>query len=64
MLCKTIILSNSQNLSSNAPKGILTLINQNNLVTGKIRLYNLTLPQTTKILIYFTPINLICQCFF
>ena len=52
MLCKTIILSNSQNLSSNAPKGILTLTNQNNLVTGKIRLYNLTLPQTTKIGLY------------
>lgn len=52
MLCKTVILSNSQNLSSNAPKGILTLTNQNNLVTGKIRLYNLVLPQTTKIGLY------------
>lgn len=52
MLCKTIILSNSQNLNNN-PKGILTLSNENNYILGKIRLYNLnTLPKTTKIGLY------------
>ena len=52
MLCKTIILSNSQNLNNN-PKGILTLTNENNYILGKIRLYNIdTLPQSTKIGLY------------
>ena len=52
MLCKTIILSNSQNLNNN-PKGILTLSNENNYIMGKIRLYNIqTLPQSTKIGLY------------
>lgn len=53
MFCKTIILSNSQNLNSNAPKGILTLSNTNGEIKGKIRLYNLqTLPLNTKLGIY------------
>lgn len=53
MYCKTIILSNCENSSSNSPKGILTLSNQNNTTIGKIRLYNiLSLPQGTKIGIY------------
>lgn len=52
MFCKTIIL-NSQNVNSNAPKGILTLSNQNNTTIGKIRLYNIiSLPQDTKIGLY------------
>ena len=53
MFCKTIILSNSENLTSNAPKGILTLSKENCQVQGKIRLYNLiSLPQSTKIGLY------------
>ena len=53
MLCKTIILSNSQNLNNNSPKGILTLSKEGNSVLGKIRLYNISqLPLTTKIGIY------------
>ena len=53
MFCKTIILSNSETLTSNAPKGILTLSNENNSIKGKIRLYNLiSLPQSTKIGLY------------
>ncbi len=53
MFCKTIILSNSSNLNSNAPKGILTLSSSDNGIIGKIRLYNLaTLPINTKIGIY------------
>lgn len=63
MLCKTIILSNSQNLN-NSPKGILTLSNENNYIMGKIRLYNITtLPKSTKIglyideKVYTSPIN-------
>ena len=53
MFCKTIILSNSENLTSNAPKGILTLSKENSMVKGKIRLYNLSyLPQSTKIGLY------------
>lgn len=53
MFCKTIILSNSENLNNNAPKGILTLSKENNQVKGKIRLYNIcTLPQNTKIGLY------------
>ena len=53
MFCKTIILSNSQNLASNSPKGILTLSEENRNITGKIRLYNVTaLPQGTKIGLY------------
>ena len=53
MFCKTIILSNSSNLSSNAPKGILTLSKQNNFVKGKIRLYNLaSLPTSSKLGLY------------
>ncbi len=53
MFCKTIILSNSENLNSNAPKGILTLSCDNHATIGKIRLYNmLTLPQSTKIGLY------------
>ena len=52
MLCKTIILSNSQNLNNN-PKGILTLSNENNYTKGKIRLYNIdALPKSTKIGLY------------
>ena len=52
MLCKTIILSNSQNLNNN-PKGILTLSNENNYILGKIRLYNIdALPKSTKIGLY------------
>lgn len=52
MLCKTIILSNSQNLNNN-PKGILTLTNENACLKGKIRLYNIdTLPTSTKIGLY------------
>lgn len=50
MLCKTIILSNSQNLNSNSPKGILTLTKENRFVKGKIRLYNImALPASTKL---------------
>ena len=53
MYCKTIILSNCENSSSNSPKGILTLSNQNSTTIGKIRLYNIiSLPQGTKIGIY------------
>lgn len=53
MVCKTIILSNSENISNNAPKGILTLSNENNVIKGKIRLYNLlSLPQSTKLGLY------------
>lgn len=53
MFCKTIILSNSENLTNNAPKGILTLSKENNHIKGKIRLYNLsTLPTNTKIGLY------------
>lgn len=53
MFCKTIILSNSENLTTNAPKGILTLSKDNNMIKGKIRLYNLiSLPQSTKIGLY------------
>ena len=53
MLCKTIILSNSENLTNNAPKGILTLSKENNIVSGKIRLYNLhSLPASAKVGIY------------
>ncbi len=53
MLCKTIILSNSENLTNNAPKGILTLTKENNIISGKIRLYNLaSLPQSTKVGLY------------
>ncbi|MBQ3502208.1 MAG: hypothetical protein IJA72_00895 [Clostridia bacterium] len=52
MFCKTIILSNSSNLS-NAPKGILTLSKDSNRVKGKIRLYNISaLPINTKIGLY------------
>lgn len=52
MLCKTIILSSSQNLNNN-PKGILTLSNEDNYIKGKIRLYNInTLPPGTKIGLY------------
>lgn len=53
MFCKTIILSNSQNLSNNAPKGILTLSKENLTTLGKIRLYNLEhLPQGVKVGLY------------
>ena len=53
MFCKTIILSNSENLTNNAPKGILTLSKENKIIKGKIRLYNITsLPQSTKIGLY------------
>ena len=53
MFCKTIILSNTENSNSNAPKGILTLSKENNSLKGKIRLYNLlTLPPNTKIGLY------------
>lgn len=53
MFCKTIILSNSENITNNAPKGILTLSNTNNKISGKIRLYNITsLPLNTKLGIY------------
>ena len=53
MICKTIILSNSENLSSNAPKGILTLSNEGSYTKGKIRLYNLVnLPEKAKIGLY------------
>lgn len=52
MYCKTIILSNSTNIS-NSPKGILTLSNSNSSTIGKIRLYNIAnLPQGTKIGLY------------
>ena len=64
MFCKTIILSNSENLNSNAPKGILTLSNENNSIKGKIRLYNIiALPFGTKIglyineKVYISPLN-------
>jgi hypothetical protein len=53
MVCKTIILSNSENLSNNAPKGILTLSKDEHQIQGKIRLYNLApLPQSTKVGLY------------
>ena len=53
MFCKTIILSNSQNLTNNAPKGILTLSKESNAIKGKIRLYNVvSLPPLTKIGLY------------
>lgn len=53
MFCKTIILSNSENLTTNAPKGILTLSKENTTIKGKVRLYNLiSLPQNTKIGLY------------
>lgn len=70
MLCKTIILSNSENISNNAPKGILTLSKDNNVVSGKIRLYNLaTLPASAKIGLYInekvhiSPLNYKQQCY-
>lgn len=51
MYCKTIILSNSKNLT-NSPKGILTFLNEN-ITKGKIRLYNSpNLPPNTKLGIY------------
>lgn len=53
MFCKTIILSNSNNINTNSPKGILTLSKQDNKVLGKIRLYNIpTLPTNSKIGLY------------
>lgn len=53
MFCKTIILSNTNNLLSNAPKGILTLSKETNYIKGKIRLYNIqSLPASTKVGIY------------
>lgn len=53
MFCKTIILSNKENLNSNAPKGILSITSENNHVLGKIRLYNLAiLPASSKLGIY------------
>ena len=53
MICKTIILSNTENLTTNAPKGILTLSKDEHSINGKIRLYNLTtLPSGTKIGLY------------
>lgn len=53
MFCKTIILSNSDNLVTNAPKGILTLSKEQTSITGKIRLYNMpTLPQGAKVGMY------------
>ena len=53
MFCKTIILSNSSNSTSNAPKGILTLAKESTYITGKIRLYNLiSIPASTKIGLY------------
>ncbi len=53
MLCKTIILSNSQNLNSNSPKGILTLTKENRTIKGKIRLYNIiSLPVGAKLGLY------------
>ena len=53
MFCKTIILSNSENLVNNAPKGILTLSKDTDAIKGKIRLYNLiSLPQSAKIGLY------------
>lgn len=53
MFCKTIILSNSENISSNAPKGILTLSNDQGITSGKIRLYNMSsLSPETKIGLY------------
>ncbi|MBQ7880657.1 MAG: hypothetical protein IJ358_02300 [Clostridia bacterium] len=62
MFCKTIILSNSQNLSSNSPKGILTLSKENNSVKGKIRLYNLSsLPMDTKVGLYINEKVHICK---
>ena len=53
MFCKTIILSNSNNINTNSPKGILTLSRQDNKILGKIRLYNIsTLPTNSKIGLY------------
>lgn len=53
MFCKTIILSNKENLTSNAPKGILSITSQSNCAMGKIRLYNLqTLPNNSKLGMY------------
>ncbi len=53
MFCKTIILSNSENATNNAPKGILTLSKENNSIKGKIRLYNINfLPTSTKVGLY------------
>lgn len=53
MFCKTIILSNKENLNSNAPKGILSITSENNHILGKIRLYNLAiLPANSKLGIY------------
>lgn len=50
MFCKTIILSNKENLNNNAPKGILSVTNDNNNIHGKIRLYNLAvLPTNCKL---------------
>lgn len=61
MLCKTIILSNSQNLNNNSPKGILTLSKENNAVKGKIRLYNIiSLPPNTKLGLYINEKVHIC----
>lgn len=53
MFCKTIILSNSNNVNTNSPKGILTLSKQDNNILGKIRLYNISaLPNNCKIGLY------------
>ena len=62
MLCKTIILSNSQNLNSNSPKGILTITKDGHIIKGKIRLYNIiSLPRATKIGLYVNEKVHICQ---
>lgn len=53
MFCKTIILSNKENLNSNAPRGILSITSEYNEIYGKIRLYNLgILPANSKLGIY------------
>ena len=53
MFCKTIILSNTNNLYNNAPKGILTLTKESHIIKGKIRLYNLnSLHKDVKVGIY------------
>ena len=53
MVCKTIILSNTNNIYNNAPKGILTLSKEAGKTKGKIRLYNIvSLPSSVKIGIY------------
>lgn len=54
MKSKTIILSTNEKFIQNSPRAILTFIEDNNLIDGKIRLYNLSkLDNGVKLGIYY-----------